>query len=171
MGMENLYCFSMKNSLTIPSLANKNFNSLRDENDESFYTYTDPFMRNFVRNSIKGGRCNAFNQQYKPENSDEVFNVISKKLNVNANICNLLENFSEFLNKFEKLHARKFDPKYDVYRDINQDEKTEYINKKLNLLSIHIELSKLDLKKSKWISTLQVYTQVLCGTKTVLIPK
>ena len=33
-GMEELTGFGMKNCLTLPSLANKNFNSLRDENDE-----------------------------------------------------------------------------------------------------------------------------------------
>ena len=60
MGMEGLSGFGMKNSLTLPSLANNFFISLRDENDEPIYTYTDPFMRNFVRKSNKGGRCNAF---------------------------------------------------------------------------------------------------------------
>ena len=40
MGMEKLTGFGMKNSLTLPSLANKYFNSLRDENDEPIYTYT-----------------------------------------------------------------------------------------------------------------------------------
>ena len=63
MRMEELTNFGMKNSLTLPSLANKCFNSLRDGNDEPIYTYTDPFMRNFVRQSIKGGRCNALKQQ------------------------------------------------------------------------------------------------------------
>ena len=62
MGMEELSNFSMKNSLTLPSLANKYFNSLRDENDEPIYTDTDPFMRNFVRQSMKVGRCSAFIQ-------------------------------------------------------------------------------------------------------------
>ena len=60
--MEELTDFGMKNSLTLPSLASIYSKSLRDENDEPLYTYTDPFMRNFVRNSIKGGRCNAFDQ-------------------------------------------------------------------------------------------------------------
>ena len=54
--------FSMKNSITLPSLANKYFSSLRNENDELIYTYTDPFMINFVRNFKKSGRCNAFNE-------------------------------------------------------------------------------------------------------------
>ena len=37
-GMEELTRFGVKNSLTLPSLANKYFNSLRDENDEPIYT-------------------------------------------------------------------------------------------------------------------------------------
>ena len=38
MGMEELTEFGMKNSLTLPSLANKYFNSLRDEKDKPIYT-------------------------------------------------------------------------------------------------------------------------------------
>ena len=85
MGMEDLTIFGMKKSLTLPSLANKYFKSLSDENDEPIYTYTDPFMRNFVRKAIKGGRCNAFSRAYKSEISDEVFNIISKELNADGN--------------------------------------------------------------------------------------
>ena len=51
--MEELTGFGMKNSLTLPSLANEFFNSLRDESDEPIYTYNDEFMRHFVRKSIK----------------------------------------------------------------------------------------------------------------------
>ena len=142
MGMEELTGFGMKNSLILPSLANKNFNSLRDENEEPIYTYTNPFMRNFVRQSIKGGRCNAINQHYKSEISDEVFDFISKDLTVNGNICDLLEKYFNFLNKYEKQYAEEFDSKYDDYRDINQKEKTDFFNRKLNMLSIHKELSK-----------------------------
>ena len=113
MGMEELTGFGMKNSLTLLSLANKFFNSLRDENDEPIYTYTDPFMRNFVTRSIKGSRCNAFNQDNKSENSDEVFNFNSKESNVNGNICEILEKYFKLLNKYEKQDAKEFDSKYD----------------------------------------------------------
>ena len=74
--MEDLIKFGMQNSSTIPSSANKFFNSLRDENDKPIYTYTDPFMRNCIQNSTRGDRCNAFNQHYKSGFSDEVFNNI-----------------------------------------------------------------------------------------------
>ena len=149
MGMEELTEFGMKNSLTLPSLANKYFNSLRDENDEPIYTYTDPFMRNFVRKAIKGGRCNAFNQHYKSEFSNEVFNTISKELSVNGNICDLLGKYFKILNKYEKQYGKEFDSRYDDYRDINEKEKTDYMNKKLKMLPIHQELSKLDLNQTQ----------------------
>ena len=123
MGMEELTGFGMKNSLTLPSLANKFFNSLKDENNEPIYTYTDPFIRNFVRKSIEGGRCNAFNLQYKSEGSDEVFHIISKELNVNGNICDILGKYFEVLNNYEKQHAKEFDSKYDDYRNFDQKEK------------------------------------------------
>ena len=100
--MEELTGIIKKNSLGLPNLANKYFNSLRDENDEPIYTYTDPFMRDFVRKSIKGGRCIAFIQHYISEISDEVFNFTSKELNVNGNICQILEKYFKFLNKVEK---------------------------------------------------------------------
>ena len=129
MGMEEITGFGIKNSLTLPSLANKYFNSLRDENDEPIYIYTDPFMRNFVRKSIKGGRCNAFNQHYKCEISDEVFNIISKELNVNGNICEILEKYFKFLNKYEKQIAKELDSKYDDYRDIDQKKKKNMLKK------------------------------------------
>ena len=147
--MEELADFGMKNSLTLPSLANKYFNKLRDENDEPIYTYTDPFMRNFVRKAIKGGRCNAFNQHYKSEISDEVFNSISKELSVIGNICDLLEKYFKFLNKYEKQYGKEFDSRYDDYRHINEKEKGKYVNRKLNMLPIHKELSKLDSNKTQ----------------------
>ena len=96
MSMEELTNFGMKNSVTLPSLAIKIFHSLKDENDEPIHTYTAPFMRFFVRLSIKRGRCNVFNQHYKSEIPDQVFIIFSKELNVNSNICHLLENYFKF---------------------------------------------------------------------------
>ena len=97
MSTEELTNFGMKNSVTLPSLANKYFNSLTDDSDELIYTYTDPFMRNFFRQIIKEGRCIAFNQHYKSEISDNVSNFISKELNNNGNTREMLDKYFEFL--------------------------------------------------------------------------
>ena len=82
MGWEILTQFGNKNRLTLPSLANKFSYSLKDENDEDICTFTDPFMRHFVRKSIKRGRCSALNQYYRSTISDQVFNIMSQELNV-----------------------------------------------------------------------------------------
>ena len=139
----------MKNSLTLQSLVNKYFISLREENDESIFTYIDPYMRNFVRKTIIGGRCNAFNQHYKSEISDEVFNIISKELDLNGNICEVLGKYFEFLNKYEKQYGKELNSNYDDYRGINQKEKEKYVNKNFNMLPIHKELSKLGSNKTQ----------------------
>ena len=59
MGMEELTEFGMKNVSTLPSVANRYFNSLRDENVEPFYAYDDEYMRHLVCKCIKGGSCSA----------------------------------------------------------------------------------------------------------------
>ena len=103
----------MKNSLTLPSLANRYFYSLRDENDEPIYAYTDPFMRYFLRQSTKGGRC----QYYKSATSDEVFFILSKELNINGNICEILDKYFEYTNKQRKILENEYDSEFEDYRD------------------------------------------------------
>ena len=113
-----------KNSLTLPSLADKYFKSLGGENNEPVYTYIDPFLRNFLRNAIKAGRWNALIQYQTPEISVEVFNNISNGLYLTGNICQISEKYFEFLSKYEKkLYAKEFDLKMKDYRDINQKKK------------------------------------------------
>ena len=77
-----------------------------------------------------------------------MFKKLSKELDNNGNICDLLEKCFKFSNKYEKQHAKEFDSNYDDYRDNDQKEKTEYNKKKLNLLPIHEELSKLNSNKT-----------------------
>ena len=93
----------MKNSLTLPSLANRYIDSLRGENDAPIYTYNDEKMQNFVRQSIKGRRSGSFYFLKKSTMSDEVFNVISKELDVNGIICEVLhQNFGYEIKRRKK---------------------------------------------------------------------
>ena len=143
-GMEGLTGFGMKNSLTLPALANKYF-SLRDENDEPIYTYNDEFMRHFVRQSMKGAHCSALNQFYNSNISDEVVNIISKELDSNGNVCEILEKYFEYTNKQKKTIEDEYDSQFNDYRDNDEEKGTEHINKELNKLPIHKKLQKLNL--------------------------
>ena len=142
--MEKITGFGMKNSLILPSLANNYFNSLRDENDEHISTYNDEFMRHFVRQSIKRGRCSALNRYYKSTISDQVFNIMSQELGVDGNICVILDKYFEYTNKHIKTLEDEYDSQYKDYRDIDQEERTKYNNNKLSKLPIHEHLQKLN---------------------------
>ena len=149
-GMEALRGFGIKNCLTLPSLASKYFNSLREENDEPIYTYNDEFMRHFVRQSAKGGRCSALSQYYKSNISQEVFNIISKELNlskddVNDNVCEIIDKYFEYTNEQRKIIENEYDSQFNDNRDIDEEERTEHINKELNKLQIHKKIQKLDV--------------------------
>ena len=76
-GKEELRSLGLKKSTTLAKLANKYFNSSRDESDEPIYNYTDEYMTWFVRQTIKGGRCSSFKQYFKSIVSHEMFKIIS----------------------------------------------------------------------------------------------
>ena len=78
-------------------------------------------MRNYVRQIIKGGRCNAFSQHYNSEISEEVFKIISKELNINADKCEIFE----LLCIYDKHYATEFKSKHDDYRDIDQNGRAD----------------------------------------------
>ena len=77
----------MKNCLSLPSLGWKYYNSKRMKKkidsrfaNEPIYSYTDKYMRHFVRQSIKGGKVGAFNQYFESNISDKIFKTISEEL-------------------------------------------------------------------------------------------
>ena len=139
-GKEEFTRFVMKNSLILPSLANKYFISLRDENNEPIYTYTDPFMRHFVRRRKEGGRCVASYHYYESIISDKKFNIISKELNVNGKICDISDKYFEYTNKHRKIIEDENNSKFDNYRDYVEEERTKHVNKEFNKLTYHKKL-------------------------------
>ena len=59
--MEIITGFSMKDSLSAPGVGWRYFKSMRDDSDETIYTYNDKYMKSFVRKSIKNGPVCTFN--------------------------------------------------------------------------------------------------------------
>ena len=78
-GTEAFTGFGKKNILTLLSLGWKYFNSLRNGIDVPIYTYKDKYMRWFVRQSITGGRCTAFNQYHKSNIAENKLEIICKE--------------------------------------------------------------------------------------------
>ena len=168
--MEEVNNFGMKNSLTLPSLANKYFNSLSDENDEPIYSYTDPFERSFLRNSIQVGKCNAFNQHNEFVTSGEVFNIISQKSGIEGNVCDIVDKFYQQVNEYEERPEKEYDLQFEDYHDIDQKEKEKYSNNNVKKIKFHNQLSKLDLNNTQMsfdATSLYPYPRAMYDEKSV----
>ena len=79
-----------------------------------------------------------------------MFNIISKELNlsndgVNNDVCEIINKYFEYTNKQRKNIEDEYDSQFNDYRDIDEEERTEHINKELNKLPIHKKLQKLNL--------------------------
>ena len=161
--MEDLTRFGMKNSINLPSLANMFFSSLRDENDETIYTYTDTLMRTFTRKNMKGGQCSALYQCCKPIISHDVFNDPSAELDIERNVCEILDKYFEYTSKHRKTKEDGYYSQFKDKRNIDQDEKSNHANDKLSKLPNH------DIFKNLY--NLPRYIQTLFMMKTVFIRK
>ena len=53
-------------------------------------------MRHFVRQSIKGGRVCAFNQYYKSEFCGDILKTLSRELNVEGNVYDIIEAYMNY---------------------------------------------------------------------------
>ena len=76
-----------------------------------------------------------------------MFNIISKELggNISDNVCEIIDKSFEYANEKRKLLEVEYDSQFNDYRDIDEEERTEHINKELNKLPIHEKIQKLDV--------------------------
>ena len=145
--MEEVTGFGMKNSLILPSLDIKYFKSLRNENGEPIYIYSDEFMRCIGRPSLKGGKSLALNQYYESIILDDVFKIISKELKINCNVCEILDKCLDDIKRNRNLLEDEYDSQFEDYRDMNADDKTKFVNDKFSKITVHNNLKKLDLNE------------------------
>ena len=70
-----------------------------------------------------------------------------KELNINGhdNVCEIINKYFEYTNEQRKILEDEYDSQFNDYRDNDEEERTEHINKELNKLPIHKTLQKLNL--------------------------
>ena len=148
--MEEITGFSMKDCSSLPGLGLKIFNSLRTEEDEPIYTYNDKYMRLFVRQSKKGGRVCAFIQHYKSKHFGDIKRFLSKELGVKGNIYDIIEQYLRYKKKYYEILEKEYESQFNDYPDENEEEKEEFINKKLGNLRLHKLLQRIELVHLLW---------------------
>ena len=166
--VEELTGCGLKNSLILSGLTYKYFNSFRDGNDAPIFTHNDEYMRYFVRQSIKRGCCGSFNQYYKSTFSDEMFNITSKKLDLNAKLYEILDKYFEYENKDRNIIENEYDSQLENYRDISLVEKSQVVSDKPSKLPIHEKLQNRDLDNVIMdFDVTSLYPSAMCDEKSV----
>ncbi|ESP01353.1 hypothetical protein LOTGIDRAFT_157531 [Lottia gigantea] len=77
------------------------------ENVEKVYSHTHPFIRYFIRQSIKGGRVSANRKSFKTNKMDEICNVLSEYTEtLSDNIIDLFKEYSANPKDKTEVHSR-----------------------------------------------------------------
>ena len=88
-------------------------------------------MRWFVRHSTRGGRCTAFNQNYKSKSAENVFGATSGQLKVKGNVLEVSEAYDNNLNREKKQTEKECVSKFDDLRKTNEKDKGNYVKNQL----------------------------------------
>ena len=148
--MDEITGFSMKDCLSLPGLGWKYFNSLRTEEDEPIYTYNDKYMRWIVRQSIKIGRVSAFHQYQKSDHYNDIKRILSKELGVKGNIYDIIEEDLRYEKKHYEIFKKEYEDQFNDYRNENEEDKENYVNKKLGDLRLHKLIKQRELIHLLW---------------------
>ena len=74
-----------------------------------------------------------------------MFEIISKELDINGNVCEIIDKHFEFTNKHRKSIGNEYDSQLDDYRDKDEEERNKYVNRRLRKLPMHEKLQNLYL--------------------------
>ena len=130
MEMQNMTGFGIKGCLTEASLGWKCFGTYNK--DREFYTFNDKYVRSFIRNSIKGGRCGAFIRYFESNQSDEIMSTIKKHLKIDDNeTSNIIDEYSNYFNTKRNEFKLEFENGEKDYRKINKKELDNFLEIKL----------------------------------------
>ena len=143
MEMQKMTGFGIKDCLTEASLGWKCFGTYNK--DKQFYTFNDKYVRDFIRKSIKGGRCGAFIRYFESNQCEEILNTLKKHLKVNDNkISNKIDEYLKYIITKRNEFKLEFENGEKDYRKMNKKELDNFLEKKLGELNISKELQKIN---------------------------
>ena len=141
MEMQKMSGFGIKDCLTEASLRWKCFGKYNKFKE--FYTFNDKYVRSFIRNSLKGGKCGAFNKYFESNQFDEIMSTIKKHLKINDNeIANIIDESLKYINTKRDQYTLEFENGEKDYRKINKKELDKFLERKLGDINISKELQK-----------------------------
>ena len=144
MEMQNMSGFGFIDCLTEASIEWKKFGTYNK--DRECFTFYDKYVRDFLRRSIKGGRCGSCNKYFEFKQFDEIMLTTKKQLKINENeISIIVDEYLKYINVKRDEFKLEFESGEKDYRKINKKELDKFfLGKKLGELEISKELQKIN---------------------------
>ena len=143
MEMQKMTGSGIKDCLTEACLGWKCFGTYNK--DREFYTFNDKYVCSFIRKSIKGGRCGAFNRYFESNQCENILNTIKKHLKIDDNeISNIIDEYLKYINTKRVEFKTEFENGEKDYRKMNIKELDKFLERKLGELNISKELQKIN---------------------------
>ena len=97
--MKDLVDENMVDNLTAPSLTFKGWLKDLKEDNISLYSHVDPFIRNYIRRSVKGGRVSANIKKFESNIFPEIISILRDYFfNQSSENVNLVDCFNKYFN-------------------------------------------------------------------------
>ena len=104
---------NMSSCLTIPSLTLKGwFKHLTHEEEEPIHTHTDPYVRDFIRKSIKGGRVFAAIRDFNSPLWNKILEILNK--HADPNLPNFTQKGIPELLKWYNMNPTLFEIREEI---------------------------------------------------------
>ena len=143
MEMQKMTGFGIKDYLAEASLGWKCFGTYNK--DREFYSFNDKYVSDFIRKSIKGGRCGAFIRYFESKQCEEILNTIKKHMKINDNeISNIIDEYLNYINTKREEYTLEIENGEKDYRKINKKELEKFLERKIGELNISKDLQKIN---------------------------
>ena len=100
---------SKKNSLTESSLGWACLGKYLKEDNKTFYTQENKYVRNFIGKTVHRGRVICSNRKFVSTSFDRTVNILERYYGCNLDISDFFEKYFDYIEKINKFYTDKTD--------------------------------------------------------------
>ena len=134
---------SYKNSLTEAALGWSCLGRYLKENNKILYTPKNQYVRNFIKQTVHGGRVLACNKKFVSKSFTDV-KVLEKFYGKDLEISVLFDKYFKHINTIKNYYKEKYESRFGDYRRVNIKNLEEYVDRKVARIPVSKELAVID---------------------------
>ena len=113
------------------------------EDSRIFYTPKNEYVRNFIKQTVHGGRVLAGNKNIVPTSFTDVGKVSEEFYGKDLKVSVLFDKYSKHMNTIQNYYKEKYEARFGDYRRINKKIEN-YIKRKVSRIPVWKQLAAID---------------------------